>query len=111
MKALVFLVMLVFSTASFANCYVIQNNTNYNVVLNFSYNSPVGAGTITGATVFPHHQYPLDGGQWCFNTPAGFYATVYVTGGGNHPHVSWNGALVLGNGPLARPSGVYSINP
>lgn len=97
----------VFGSAQ-ANCYVLKNNTNHSITFNFTYNTPIGEGMPLSATVAANQQYPLGGGQWCFNTANGFYATIGFNGGGNP---SWKGGLMFGNGPLGAASGTYSVNP
>jgi hypothetical protein len=103
---LVFSLSLYFGCAQ-ANCYVLKNNTNHVITFNFNYNTPIGPGMPLSATVAAGQQYPLGGGQWCLNTPNGFYATIGFSGNGNP---SWKGALMFGNGPLGATSGTYSVN-
>jgi hypothetical protein len=95
------------ATSAQANCYGFQNNTDKPVDLEFSYNTPVGQGTVTGAAIQPQAKYPAKG-LWCWNTPATYQATVKIAGGSGRP--SWQGPLVLGNGDKAAPSGTYDLN-
>jgi hypothetical protein len=91
-----------------ANCYVLQNNTNYTQTWHFSYNTPIGNGQITQLQMIPHGHYPPNG-QWCWNGTGGFHATVTVDNGAYK--TSWQGNLTLGDGAGVSPSGTYSLNP
>lgn len=98
-----------------ANCYVIRNtNSNGNIELRFQYNGPIPEGGVTQATVFPNQQFPLGGGQWCWNNTGSYSATVFSSGPGHlrGPNgQEWRSALVLGDGGTFSPSGTYTIGP
>lgn len=96
------------SAVSSANCYVLQNNTNYTQTWHFQYNTPIGAGQITQLQMQPHGHYPGNG-QWCWSGTGGFQATVNVDNGAYKP--SWHGPFVMGDGTRFSPSGTYSLNP
>jgi hypothetical protein len=100
------------SGAALANCYVLRNaNAHGNLNLSFQYSAPIGEGPVS-AMVLPGQQYPLGGGQWCIN---GGSVTILFSGPGHLRGPSgqlWRGGLVFGvGGPLAAPSGTYTIGP
>lgn len=91
-----------------ANCYVLQNNTNFTQTWHFQYNTPIGQGQLTQLAMQPHGHYPTNG-QWCWNGTGAFHATVLVDPGAYR--VSWNGPFVMGDGSGVSPGGTYSLNP
>jgi hypothetical protein len=96
-----------FSGAYADNCYIIKNNTSSPMSVDLQYTAPlIGEGTPTQIPIPPMGVYPQTG-QWCWHTPDGYYGNAIVSGNGV---ASWHGALVLGNGPLAAPSGTYALN-
>ena len=101
-----------FPSLTFANCYVLQNNTNSAQTLHFAYSKPL-PGAKSDLTLAPHGRFPKTA-QLCFNTAADTYATVSIDPGAYTP--SWQGTLILGNGTAsngvpAAPSGTYSLQP
>jgi hypothetical protein len=101
------LVLALTSTAS-ANCYVLQNNTNYTQTWRFSYNTPITTGQVTMVQTLPHAHYPPNG-SWCWNNTGGSRATVLVDPGVYKP--SWSGPFIMGDGNGVSASGTYSLNP
>lgn len=94
------------SSAAHANaCYVLKNASKGIVPLNFAYSGPVAEGSPVHIDMQPGGVYPPQG-QWCWNTP-GYTATMTY---GGQVKQSWNGTLVLGNGPTAYPGGTYTIS-
>jgi hypothetical protein len=64
-----------------ANCYVLQNNTQYPQTFHFHYNVPINAGQITQLTLIAHSRYPVNG-QWCWDdSTKGMLATVSIDNG------------------------------
>ena len=90
-----------------ANCYVLQNNTDSPQTWHFQYSNPL-PGAKTQLRLAAHAQFPANR-AWCWDTPSDYYATTAVDPGAYTP--SWQGALVLGNGSNAAPSGTYSLQP
>jgi hypothetical protein len=95
------------SSTAFANCYVLQNNTDSIQTWHFQYAKPL-PGEKTDLKLAPHARFPANR-DWCWETPSDYYATVRIDAGGYVP--SWQGALVFGNGSNASPSGTYSLEP
>jgi Ricin-type beta-trefoil lectin domain-like len=89
------------------NCYVLTNRTSSTQTWRFSYDGNVPFGSPISIAMIPSGRYPVDG-PWCFHTPDGIYVRVSLDNGGLT--TSWTGQLILGNGPLAYPSGTYSLN-
>src|SRR5215471_9288171 len=101
------LFLLVASGAAFANCYVLQNNTDSAQTWHFQYSKSL-PGAKTQLRLAAHAQFPANR-AWCWDTPSDYYATAAIDPGAYTP--SWQGPLVLGNGSNASPSGTYSLNP
>jgi len=102
-------VAIIIAPAAYGNCYVLENRTNHPVKLQFDYNGPVGAGSVTAVELMPNDHYPRRG-QWCWNTRSDQWAKVTITS--SEPYrASWEGQLVLGNGGPASPSGRYTLQP
>jgi hypothetical protein len=99
--------LLVMSGPAFANCYVLQNNTDSIQTWHFQYAKPL-PGEKTDLKLAPHARFPANR-DWCWETPSDYYATVRIDAGGYVP--SWQGVLVFGNGSNASPSGTYSLEP
>src|SRR5947207_12534033 len=93
------IVCMFFPLSCFANCYVLQNNTDAAQTLRFQYSKPL-PGAKTDLSLAPHARFPRTA-QLCFNTPADTYATVSIdppaTAAGAYAP-SWQGTLVIGNG-------------
>lgn len=102
-----FLLCLVLATGAKANCYVLQNNTDYEQKWAFSYNTPVGPGQLKTLTLAPHDHYPSQG-QWCWNDVPWKVAVRVVPGAYRR---SWSGALTMGDGDEVSPSGTYALEP
>ncbi|WP_175030523.1 hypothetical protein [Burkholderia lata] len=99
---------------SYANCYVIRNDNNSNIQLQFHYNGTIPNGATTAATVFPHQQFPLGGGQWCWSGTGGAGASIIFSGGGKLHSPSGKvlmGPPMFGDGPQFAPSGLYVVGP
>ena len=116
-KATLLLLALVLPVRSFANCYVLQNNTNAVQTWHFAYSQPMEL-PLTVLKLEPHTSFPADQ-QWCWDTEPQYYATVSIdppssAAGAYTP--SWQGQLIIGNGTAsngvsASPSGTYALNP
>ena len=91
----------------FANCYVLQNNTDFAQTWHFQYNTPISGGEITQLNMVAHGHYPPTG-QWCWNSTGTFQATVTVDPGAYR--VSWAGPFIMGDGNGFSPSGTYALN-
>src|SRR5437016_3633751 len=106
------LVLAGFPATAFANCYVLQNNTDAAQTWHFQYSKPL-PGAKTDLRLAPHARFPQTR-AWCWDTPAEYYATASIdppaTAAGAYAP-SWQGTLVIGNGGNALPSGTYSLNP
>src|SRR5262249_9474737 len=90
-----------------ANCYFLKNNTDSTQAWHFQYSKSL-PGAKTQLRLAAHAQFPANR-AWCWDTPSEYYATATIDPGAYAP--SWQGALVLGNGSNASPSGTYSLNP
>lgn len=99
--------LLVMSGTAFANCYVLQNNTDSIQTWHFQYAKPL-PGEKADLKLAPHARFPANR-DWCWETPSDYYATARIDAGAYSP--SWQGTLVLGNGSNAFPSGTYSLEP
>jgi hypothetical protein len=93
--------------ASFANCYVLQNNTDSVQTWHFQYSHPLPGGK-TILRLAAHSQFPANR-AWCWDTAADYYAVATVDPGTYA--TSWQGTLIIGNGGTAFPSGTYSLQP
>jgi hypothetical protein len=100
-------VCLAVATGAKANCYVLQNNTDEEQKLAFSYDTSIGPGTLRNVTIAPHDHYPSQG-QWCWDRVP-WKAVVRVDPG--YYRRSWSGAFTMGDGDGVSPSGVYSLEP
>src|ERR1700741_2651486 len=90
------LLFVIAAPAAYANCYVLENRTNYVIQLQFSYNGPVATGTVTAVQLVPNGRYPARS-EWCWNTRADQWARVTVATNVEYKP-SWDGQLILGNG-------------
>ncbi len=90
------------SSTAFANCYVLQNNTDSVQTWHFQYAKPL-PGAKTDLKLAPHARFPASR-DWCWETPSDYYVTARIDAGAYIP--SWQGTLVFGNGSNASPSGM-----
>jgi len=95
--------------AAYANCYVLENRTNYAIKLRFSYSGTPGEGSILAVDLMPNRHYPARG-EWCWNTRADQWAKVTIETTAAYRQ-SWEGQLILGNGGPASPTGRYILLP
>lgn len=111
-RVLTFLSMLLLPLSALANCYVIQNNSNFAQRVDVHYNGPVNSGPITIALP-SHGRYPAQG-SWCWNDTEGYTADIYIDPGAYTLHFNgnpWSAPVVFGNGPSVTPSGTFTLDP
>jgi hypothetical protein len=106
-KVLVLLLAAALPHVAYANCYVLQNNTDSPQIWHFQYSKSL-PGAKTQLRLAAHAQFPANR-AWCWDTPSEYYATASIDPGAYTP--SWQGTFVLGNGGNASPSGTYSLSP
>jgi hypothetical protein len=108
MRVLFLMVLLSAGTSrAFANCYVLQNNTDSVQTWHFQYAKPL-PGAKTDLKLAPPARFPANR-DWCWSTPSDYYVTARVDPGAYTP--SWQGTLIFGNSSNASPSGTYSLEP
>jgi hypothetical protein len=91
-----------------SHCYRLKNESSVKVQVSFEYDDVVPEGGPIHLGLPPGGVYPKSG-EWCWDTPDGYYATVTFSG---NVTPSWKGTLIMGNGDRAYPSGTYTFqNP
>src|SRR5438105_15865414 len=75
-RVLAVLILTAFPATAFANCYVLQNNTDAAQTWHFQYSKPL-PGAKTDLRLAPHARFPQTR-AWCWDAPADTYATASI---------------------------------